>query len=369
MYIGIDASRAFLKKRTGIEENAYQTIKHLRSVIPETDTVVLYVRKRLAVRDGRLMIALPEIDFALPEHWSVRGIWAPRFWTKIRLSLEMLFHRPDVLFVPAHTVPLIHPARTVVTIHGLEYEFCPEAYSFWARLYMRVSIRFSCRAAQMVICVSENTKRDVMRLYGVAEKKIRVVYEGFDRIRNQESGIRNAEQKPYLLFIGRLEERKNIVRMIAAFEMLKEKHRIPHTLVLVGKFGYGRKRIEEKIAASKYRADILLPGYVTEEEKLEWLAGADAVLFTTLYEGFGIPVLEAQSVSVPVVASNTSSLPEVAGEGAAYADPESATSIATALRTVLRDQGIRDDIISKGLKNVDRFSWERCASAIGKLIC
>src|SRR3990167_11418189 len=102
MIVGIDASRAFLRRRTGIEEYAYQTIKHLRSVIPETDTVVLYVRKRLAVRDGRLMIALPEIDFALPEHWSVRGIWAPRFWTQIRLSLEMLFHRPDVLLVPAH---------------------------------------------------------------------------------------------------------------------------------------------------------------------------------------------------------------------------------------------------------------------------
>src|SRR3989344_505885 len=181
MYIGIDASRAFLKKRTGIEEYAYQTIKHLRSVIPETDTVVLYVRKKLAVRDGWLTIARPEIDFELPKHWSVRGIWAPRFWTQIGLSLEMLFCRPDVLFVPAHTVPLIHPARTVVTIHGLEYEFCPEAYPFLARLYMRLSISFSCRAAETVICVSENTKRDVMRLYKVPEEKIKVVYEGFNQ--------------------------------------------------------------------------------------------------------------------------------------------------------------------------------------------
>ena len=181
MFIGIDASRAFLKRRTGIEEYAYQTIKHLRAVIPETDTVVLYVRKKLALEKGRLRMRFPEIDFELPGNWRVRGIWAPRFWTQIALSLEMVRKAPDVLFVPAHTVPLIHPKKTIVTIHGLEYEFCPGAYSFWARLYMRASIRFSCRVAETVISVSQNTKRDVMRLYGVPEERIRVIYEGFSQ--------------------------------------------------------------------------------------------------------------------------------------------------------------------------------------------
>ena len=111
MTIGIDASRAFLKRRTGIEEYAYQTIKHLRSVIAETDTVVLYVRQKLIWDGFRVRKEIPAIDFTLPENWQVRGIWAPRFWTQIALSLEMLWRSPDVLFVPAHTVPLIHPAK------------------------------------------------------------------------------------------------------------------------------------------------------------------------------------------------------------------------------------------------------------------
>ena len=369
MIIGIDASRAFLKRRTGIEEYAYQTIKHLRGVIPETDTVVLYVRQKL-IRDGyRVRKETPDIDFTLPKNWRIRGIWAPRFWTQIALSLEMLWRSPDVLFVPAHTVPLIHPAKTIVTIHGLEYEFCKEAYPFWDRLYMRTTIRFSCAAAQTVICVSKNTKRDVMRLYAVAEEKIRVIYEGYDQEKAvaHQSSAQN-EEKPYLLFIGRLEERKNIVRMIAAFEILKDRHRIPHQLVLIGKFGYGKEKIEAKLAASRYRQAIILPGYVNEEEKWQWLTRADVFLFPTLYEGFGIPILEAQSAGVPVVTSSTSSLPEVAGEGAFYVDPTSAESIAAGIQEVIFDQVLREEIKKKATHNVNRFGWQRCAALIGELL-
>lgn len=360
MIIGIDASRAFLKRRTGIEEYAYQTIKHLRDAIPEADTVVLYVRKKLTVlSDGKVRLQIPEIDFELPKNWRVRGVWAPRFWTQIALSCEMLFRSPDVLFVPAHTVPLIHPRKTFVTIHGLEYEFCPEAYSFWERLYMRVSIRFSCRVAKAVICVSENTKRDVMRRYGVPEKKIQVIYEGFDRIADQTPRIQE-NHTPFLLFIGRLEARKNIVRMIEAFDIVKQKYHIPHHLVLVGKPGYGYQKIKYSILHSQYSADIKEPGYVTEREKWDLLRNADIFLFPTLYEGFGIPVLEAQSVGTAVVTSSTSSLPEIAGQGAVYVDPSSAEDMALGIWRILSDATLCEKVIEKGHENVMRFSWEQC---------
>jgi glycosyltransferase involved in cell wall biosynthesis len=380
MIIGIDASRAFLRRRTGIEEYAYQTIKHLRTAIPETDSVVLYVRKKLTINDGRLTTELPEIDFDLPDNWRICALWAPRFWTQIGLSLEILLHTPDVLFVPAHTVPVIRPKKTIVTVHGLEYEFCPGAYSFWARLYMRFFIKYSCRVSDRVICVSENTKRDVIRLYGTSEEKIRVVYEGYgqgvgDRLQGIEKGRGVGMTKPftltpnpYLLFIGRLEERKNIVRIIEAFEILKEKYQIPHKLVLVGKPGFGYERIRTKIQDSKFKIHIQESGYVSEEEKWELLRNADTFLFPTLYEGFGIPVLEAQAAGVPVVASDTSSLPEVGGEGAVYVDPLSAESIAEGIQKLLSDQAFRDGIIRKGLENVKRFSWYRCADGIAGLL-
>lgn len=357
--IGIDASRAFLKRRTGIEEYSYQVIKYLRDTLPSDAQVVLYVRKKWRV-------GVPEIDFALPENWVVRGLWAPRFWTQLALSIEILWRAPDVLFVPAHTVPLIHPRRTVVTIHGLEYEFCPEGYSLWERIYMHYLIKFSCQAASTVICVSENTKRDVMKLYQVTEKKIAVISEGYEQtgIMKQESGIKNENKKPYLLFIGRLETRKNIVRIIEAFEILKEKYQIPHELILAGKPGYGYETIRLRILNSRFKNEIREVGYVDETTKWRLLRNADVFLFPTLYEGFGIPVLEAQSVGVPVVTSATSSLPEVAGAGGVLVDPTSVESIAEGVQRLLSDQGLRSGIIEKATHNMSRYSWARCAKEI-----
>ena len=150
------------------------------------------------------------------ENWKMKFLRAPIFWTQARLSLEMLFHPVDVLFVPAHTVPLIHPKNTIVTIHGLEYEFCPKAYSLFERLYMRWSIRKSCQWAKRVIAVSENTKKDLMKLYKVPEEKIEVIYEGLcdfkfqaqSRTAQKDNSQKSKLSCKYFLFVGRLEEQK-----------------------------------------------------------------------------------------------------------------------------------------------------------------
>ena len=309
-------------------------------------------------------------------------------WTQIGLRLEMLFHPVDVLFVPAHTVPLIHPKNTVVTIHGLEYEFFPQAYSFWERLYMRWSIKKSCQWAKTIIAVSENTKKDLIKLYKVPEEKIEVIYEGYDadaksQIPNPKSQINSKLQiqnsKPYLLFIGRLEERKNIVGIIKAFEILKEQYKLPHKLVLAGKFGYGREKIEDSIEDSNFKKDIILPGYVSEEEKWQLFKNADVFLFPTFYEGFGIPILEAQSTGVPVVAGDNSSIPEIVDDrrdealprlyrSALLVNPMNAEQIADAAYKLISDKALRDDIIEKGHENVKRFSWEKCASEIAEIL-
>ncbi len=364
MHIGIDASRAFLKRRTGIEEYAYQTIKHLRDVISHSDTVTLYVRRKITWEQGRIVFVLPEIDFSLPSNFRVKGIWAPRFWTQIRLSLEMLIFAPDVLFIPAHTIPFIHPKKTIVTIHGLEYEFCPQSYSFFDQWYMRLSIRFSCMVAKKIICVSENTKQDVVQLYHILEEKISVIYEGFTK--KEVSSLKHSSDisTPYILFIGRLEERKNIKRIIEAFEILKAREKIAHTLILAGKPGYSYESIALQIKQSTFRNNIKEMGYITEEEKWQILSFADIFLFPSLYEGFGIPLLEAQSVGVPLITSSVSSLPEVAGKGALYVDPLKSDDIARGIITLLQDKTLRDDIIEEEKKNVHKFSWEKCAQQI-----
>ena len=186
MKIGIDASRAFIKNRTGIEEYSFQVINHLKKELAGLE-VVLYTRPKT---DDSVK------KFKLPAKWKVREIKWPRFWTQIGLSLEMILHPVDVLFIPAHTVPIIHPSgwlmklcdhlrgrkrrfKTVVTIHGLEYEFLPEAYSLWERIYMRTVIKKSCQWADKIISVSQNTKKDLVRLYKIPAHKIEVIYEGY----------------------------------------------------------------------------------------------------------------------------------------------------------------------------------------------
>lgn len=350
MKIGIDGSRAFIKNRTGVEEYSYQVVKHLMNKLNEHE-VVLYIRKE------------QNVNLKLPSSWKIKKINFPYLWTQVGLSIELLFHPVDKFFVPAHTVSIIHPRNTIVTIHGLEYEIFSQGYSFWARMYMRWSIKNSCKWAKKIIAVSQNTKKDLMRLYKVVENKITVIYEGYDdELQNFKT------YKPWLLFVGRLEERKNIIGIIRAYEILKEKYKIPHRLILAGKFGYGSEKIKQELDNVNCADDIILPGFVKDEDKFSLIKNADVFLFPTFYEGFGIPILEAQSVGVPVVASNNSSIPEVAGNSAILVDPHNAEEIADATYKLISDKNLRDDIIKRGYENVKRFSWEKCASKIADLL-
>jgi len=369
MKIGIDASRAFLRNRTGIEEYAYQIIKHLRDKLSDQE-VFLYLRSEQS------------IDFDVPEKWKIKKLKCPRLWTQFRLSWELILHPIEVLFVPSHIVPLIHPKNTIVTIHGLEYEFCFGAYSWWEKIYMRFSIKNSCRWAKKIISVSENTKNDLMKLYGIPQEKIAVVYEGYNQeliildkmaFESSESAkvIQDDEElqkEKYLLFIGRLEERKNISGIIRTFDILKGKYNIPHKLFLVGKPGYGYEKIKQKEKEARYKNDIFFKGYVGEKRKWQFLRYADIFIFVTFYEGFGIPILEAQSMGVPVIASNVSSIPEISNQSTLLVDPNNPEEIAEVAYLLINNQKAREDIVKRGYDNIKRFSWENCAKEIAKIL-
>jgi len=314
-----------------------------------------------------------KIDFSLPANWKTKILRWPRFWTQFGLSLEMLFHPVDVLFIPAHVAPIIHPKKTFVVVHGLEYEIIKDAYSFWERIYMRNSIKLSCRWAKKIIAVSKNTKKDLVELYKIPENKIEVIYEGVNAMRNYEwhANLRKKYKIPdekYFLFIGRLEKRKNVEGIIEAFEILKEKYNIPHKLVLAGSPGYGYENIKHKAESMNHKDKIIFPGFIKEEEKFEIIKNADIFLFPTFYEGFGLPILEAQSLGVPVVTSNVSSLPEVGGDSVAYATPTEPISIADSIYKIISDENFKNGIIEKGYENVKRFSWDKCAKEIVKLL-
>jgi len=367
MVIGINATAAIKQPRMGVEEYCYHLIRHL-TMLPEAreHRFLLYLPP-IALAKGDLSI----FDFPLPENFEIKILnWFLPMWTQLRLASEILVHKPDILFIPVHILPKIHPENSVVTIHGLEYEYFPEYYPLWFRNYLRLSTKYAIRHARKIIAVSENTKRDLVKLYYADESKVEVVHHGTE-FKTQNAKLKTITQnlkpeKPYLLYIGRVELKKNILGILDAYKILKEKYKIPHELVLAGTPGFGYDEISFKIKNLKFKIKEL--GYVSEDEKWQLLTGTDVFVFPSFYEGFGMPILEAQAAGVPVVASNTSSIPEITNNSALLVEPKNPEQIAQAVYKMIDDKTLRDKLIELGFDNVKRFSWEKCARETLRII-
>ena len=359
--IGIDASRAVSALPTGTEGYSYHLIQALVPRLRPTSDVRLYFR------------ALPPAGlFPDTEH---RVIPFPRLWTHLRLSWEMVRRPPDLLFVPSHVLPLVRPRRTVVTIHDLGYRYFPEAHPPAQRLYLHLSTRWNARVADQIIADSEATRRALIREYDVPAEKIAVVYPGYDRSlhplrderRREDTLTRYGIDGPYILHLGRIQPRKNLVRLVDAFMRVYPDH--PDLLlVLAGPTGWLAEPIRTRVEALGLRGRVLFPGYIREEDKAALISGALCFAFPSLYEGFGFPVLEAQACGVPILTSNTSSLPEVAGEGALLISPVDTEAIAQGLTRLLEDNRLRARLVVQGELNLTRFSWERTARQVTELI-
>lgn len=363
MIIGIDASRATTGERTGTEAYAYFLI---RALIP------------LAAGRGhqlRLYFNQPLSGVLFPASEGVEAAVIPqrRLWTHARLGRELRRRPPDVFFTPAHVIPFGYGGPSVATIHDLGYEHFPEAHPHHQLAYLRWSTRHNARVARHVIADSVATRDDLVRLYRVDAAKIEVVYPGIDpdlRRATDEARITAALdhygiRPPYLLYLGTLQPRKNLVRLVEAFAA-SGLHNDGYTLVLAGKAGWLAEPLLATIGGlpPAVRDRIHLPGYIGETEKNLLLSGATALVFPSLYEGFGFPVLEAQACGTPVVCSNTSSLPEVTGEGAWLIDPLDTAALAEAMHRVATDAGLRATMIERGYANLPRFRWEDAAGQV-----
>jgi glycosyltransferase involved in cell wall biosynthesis len=341
---------------TGTEQYSREIIDHLAPLAAH-DRMTLYVNRW----DGT--------DWRPPSGVGVRELPSQRGWTHARLSMEMLRFAPDVLFVPAHSVPLWHPRATVVTVHDLGYRRLPDAHPDSSRLYRVWSTRFSARTATRVIAVSETTKRDLVEMEGISAERIRVVHHGVDtslqRVENaaQLRDVRRRYGLPerYFLYVGTLQPRKNLQRLIQAHRRLRESDAHLPSLVLAGQTGWLADPIIREARQSVSADSVILTGYVDRADLAALLSASVAFVYPSLYEGFGMPVLEAMSCGTPVLTSNVSSLPEVAGDAAMLVDPEDVDSICEGLRRLADDSELREDLRGRGLERVCQFSWDRAA--------
>ena len=353
MVVGIDASRATALQRTGTENYSLHLIRHL-----------------LAVNNHRYRLyfnATPPAGlFPQSDNWEARVMPFPRLWTHLRLSWEMVRQPPDLLLVPAHVIPLIHP-RSVVTVHDLGYIYYPQTHRPFDRLYLDLSTRFNASVASHIIADSEATKSDLVREYRVAEERITVVYPGCSlEPVIDETGWERVKERyhlpdRYILHLGTLHPRKNILRLLEAFQPLARDFPDLH-LVLAGKKGWLYEEIRYK--AEELGGKVHLPGYIASEDLPLLIRKARLFILPSLYEGFGFPILEAMAAGTPVVCSNASALPEVAGDAALLFDPHDVEAMRETARKVLEDEALRAELVERGLERAKVFSWERCAREI-----
>lgn len=279
----------------------------------------------------------------------------------------------DVLHAPAFTVPSGCPCPTVVTIHDLSFLIHPHHFSPGWRTYVTSMMPGVLRSASAIICVSESTKRDLLRLYPVANEKIHVVYNGLDHSRFNTNAKLDCDwartagiRKQYVLHVGALAERKNIPTLLRAVALLRDTGRFDdYQLVLAGKEApslTGAEAINETIGRYHLEDTVLKIGYVPDEKLAGVYAGATVLVMPSMYEGFGLPVLEAMATGTPVITSNVSSLPEVAGDAAILISPGDEQALAEAIDAVLVDSLRHQDLSKKGLEQAQKFDWGQAAA-------
>jgi glycosyltransferase involved in cell wall biosynthesis len=311
---------------------------------------------------------------AWPEH--VKQITADCrrriLWTNWHVPPLLRQHDVDVYHAVCNfELPLRKVCRYVVTIHDLVPLFFSKSVPKKHLLFFRLFMKRAAHTADLIITDSEHSKQDIVQHLRVPEEKIRVIYLGYDP--PQEKAIepqkaqnilkRYGVRTPYLLFVGAIEPKKNLERVVEAFRIVRERYAQDKELqlVLVGGESWMSDALYRKVSALKRDQQVLLTGFVPDAELPAFYQEAEVFVFPSLYEGFGLPVLEAMSYGTPVVTSNVSSLPEIAGDAAILTDPQQADSISDGIARVLMDRSKREDMKRLGKRQAQKFSWKKCA--------
>jgi glycosyltransferase involved in cell wall biosynthesis len=359
IHIGVNAhllSLAESYRSAGINWYIYNLLHHLPEVASDIEYTVFLSERRYTAAPG-IHLQVSKLPTSRP---PVRILWeqALQPWAVRRAKL-------DLLHSPAFVGPVVGACPLVVTVHDLSFLFFPQSFRALNRSYLRLFTRLSVRRAQRVLAVSESTKRDLVQYYGLSPAKVDVVHNGVDRAfrplpADVVAAFRRQAGLPdrFLLFVGTLEPRKNVVRLIEAYARLP-KERPP--LVLVGGKGWLYDQIFARVEALNLSNQVHFVGYVLAEDLPLWYNAADLFVYPSLYEGFGLPPLEAMACGTAVITSTASSLPEVVGTAGQMVDPTDTQALATAMEQVLTARDVREQMQAAGLAQAQGFTWEQTA--------
>lgn len=361
MVIGIDGNEANVDKKVGVSVYTTNLLYYWRKKAnPELKFKVFLRKKPLS--------DLPQAN----EHLSYEVVIGERLWSQIFLPARLHLKRDiDVFFTPAHYAPRLCPVPVVVTIHDLSYFYYPEEFLKKDLYKLENWTKYSVQKANKIIAVSQNTKKDLSKFYIVPDNKVKVIYNGYEKLsQNLDLRIKNyelnsnlkfkIEPSKYILYVGTLQPRKNVPILIRAFNKFRQNNS-KFKLVIVGRKGWLYREIFELVEQLEIENDVVFTDYVPDAKLVELYRNAFCFVLPSLYEGFGIPVLEAMSYDCPVISSNASSLPEIGGNACLYFNPENERELLKKLIDLKESKTLRSDLIRKGEEQIKKFSWQKCA--------
>lgn len=362
MKIAIHASELNAERIDGTRVYISQLLKHFHELNSE-DEFLIYHKG-----DFNPELAPPEA-----KNYTIKKINPAPFWTQNKFSMQVFRDNVDVLWMPLHDLPMVrrNKMKTVVTAHDLAFKIFPDTFIKKDLRKLNLLADYSFLNADKIIAISEATKNDLLKFYPkIKEGNITVIHHGFDTSFWQEDlnddetakvlNNFNLIENKYLIYVGAIQPRKNLKFLIKAFERVKKNY--PELkLVLAGGNGWMWQEIYQAAEISKFSQDIILTGGISFDVMRILLRSAKLFVLPSLYEGFGIPILEAMASGVPVVCANNSSLPEVGGEAVSFFETDSSDDFENKILKVLNDDILQKEMILNGLKRVRDFSWEKCA--------
>jgi glycosyltransferase involved in cell wall biosynthesis len=360
MIIAVDGSEAFVKNRTGVENYCFYILQNLAK-IDQKNSYLIYLDRRTNSVTG---------DW--PDNFKFKYLKWSVLWTQIGLALQTYLDKMDLLFIPGHTLPILKnpTVKSVVTVHDLGAEYLGSLHQWKQRLYLGLMEKVQIRFATKIIAVSESTKKDLVQKIGIKPHKVEVVYEA--RVPLETKNDTNVDilskidlkKGKYFLFVGTIQPRKNISRIIEAFYELENPEL---KLVLAGGKGWLSDEIYQLPKKLGIEERVIFTRRVSDQDIQDLYVNALAFVFPSLFEGFGLPILEAFHYGLPVITSSTSSMPEVAGKAAILVDPYSVEEIKKAIQLLTIDNNFRQKLIKLGKEQEKKFNWEKSAKETLKL--
>lgn len=353
MIIGIDGNEANVDRRVGISEYAFELIDQFAKNEDENLIFRVYLKNEPL---SHMPKERPGFEYL---------VFGPKkLWTQFALPLKLYTqsNKPDIFFTPSHYGPRFSPVPTVISIMDLSYIHFPYMFNSWDLHQLKNWTAYSVKKASLVFTISNSSRSDIIKEYKLPENKVVPTHLGIkedtSRIIVKEIKEKYSIDGDFILFVGTLQPRKNIARLVEAFSRSKNKK---IKLVIVGKKGWQYEDILEAPKNFGVEDRVLFLDFVPDEDLVSLYREALFYVLPSLYEGFGLPILEAMKQGCPVLTSNVSSMPEAGGGAALYVDPENTQDITEKIDMLVSDDSLRQELVEKGYEQIKKFSWEETA--------